>query len=701
MDYRIEHELPCRIRLRFAPQDLRGSRGPVLAAVLETQDGVKRAAASSRTGSLLIFHDGSHRDSILKAVSLIERSELDEMDIQVEPVEPPLKVQVAKLLSAAMTRRMLPMPIRIVVTTAFACAYFFRGIRELLHLRLGVETLDAAALGVSLARQDYNTASTVMTLLALGNLIEDWTKKRSQASLAESLAVRLNSVWVQNDDGSQREISMSELAVGDRVIVRAGGLIPADGVVTAGEALVNQASMTGESMAVHRWPGTSVYAGTALEAGELTVQVRALADESRLSQIAKLIEESEELKASVQCRAERMADGLVPWSFGLAGMMYALTGNATRASAALMVDYSCAIKLATPLSILSAMREGVRRGVIIKGGKFLEALSEADTVVFDKTGTLTVSQPRVIEVVPFEGWQRSEILRLSACLEEHFPHSVATAVVRQAELEGLTHREEHAKVEYVVAHGVVSRYLDKRVIIGSRHFVAEDEGVVFDEEQKKVIEEKEQLGSLLYLAFDSRLIGLLVIDDPLREEAADVVAQLRSLGIRHVVMLTGDHPKTAARVAKQLGLDDYRAEMLPDEKTRFVQSLRKQGRKVIMVGDGINDAPSLAAANVGVSLRGAADVAQQVADVVLAGDLSSLPDARRLSELVMRRIERSYLTIVGLNTTFLLLGLLGIITPAVGALLHNSVTIGTSMTSVRPLLDKLPASLQAVSEESE
>jgi heavy metal translocating P-type ATPase len=480
---------------------------------------------------------------------------------------------------------------------------------------------------------------------------------------------------------------MGDLELGSNVVIRAGCVIPVDGVVTDGEAMVNQSVMTGESQSVHRVKNDSVYAGTVVEAGSLVVRTTAFDNETRLRKIAELIDESESLKADVQNRAERMADAIVPYSFLLAGGIFLLTGSAQRATTALMVDYSCAIKLSTPLAILSAMREGVRHGVLIKGGKFLEALSTADTIVFDKTGTLTVATPRVARVIPLGEYSRGEVLRTAACLEEHFPHSIARAVVRQAELENLAHREEHSKVEYAVAHGIASRLAGEKVLIGSAHFVLEDERIPISGEQQAAYREAAGRYSVLCLAIGPRLAGLICVEDPLRDGCAEILRDLRTQGFKRQIMLTGDNRHVADEVAARVGIDEAMAQLLPADKTRYVQEMRAQGARVVMVGDGVNDSPALSAANVGIAMRGGADIAREVADVVLSDNrLSGLLDARRLSIGVMRKIRSNYRFIVGANSLLLLLGLMGVITPAASALLHNLATVSSTLYSLRPIL---------------
>lgn len=689
MKYTIEHELPGRLRLRCPEGSFDLPESCIIGALLETQNGVTGARASHRTGSLLIHYEGDVRDSILTAVSLLDKSFYDGIDgsVLVPEEQATFSGAVSSMFGGVLLRSLLPRLLRHTITFFRALPLLSRGAGNLFRYgRLNVSVLDASAVGVSLLRRDFRTATVITTLLALGELLENWTHKKSKESLTDSLALHIDKLWVRKDGGEVR-IPIGELQIGDLVIVRTGSVIPVDGVVVEGDGMVNQAAMTGESEAVHRAPGLSVYAGTVVEEGELVIRTTAFDNETRIHRIAELIEESEELKADIQNRAEKMADAIVPWSFMLAGGIYLATRNAMRATAALLVDYSCAIKLSTPLAILSAMREGAGRGMLIKGGKFLEALSEADTVVFDKTGTLTVSTPAVVKIIPFEGYERRDILRIAACLEEHFPHSIARAVVKQAEKEGVAHREMHSTVEYLAAHGIVSRIAQERVLIGSAHFVFEDEGVETSPEQQAIIDVESEHSSLLYLAIKGRLAGLLCIEDPLRKDARDIVRKLRDSGVEHVVMLTGDNQRIAANVAAEIGIDDVRSQLLPAEKTDIVKFLKNRGGKVVMVGDGINDSPALAAADVGVAMRSGADIAKEVADVVLIDNrLDGIVDARRLGDGVMRKIYRNYTFIIGTNSLLLALGITGTITPALSALLHNLSTVGASVYSLMPVL---------------
>ena len=692
MEYTIEHQIPGRIRLRCPPRSFSQSEAYAIAAILETQSGVLEARASHRTGSLLIHYSEGHRDEVLKAVDLLDRSFYGQIDGDALVPSPSGSIgkSLASVFVGLAVRALMPRIIRSTLTIFRAMPLLRKGLHSLLARRqVNVSVLDASAVGVSLMRHDFRTATVITTLLTLGDMLEEWTHKRSQESLGDSLTLKVDQLWIRRD-GCEVQIPMKELVIGDCVVVRTGSVIPVDGVVVDGDAMVDQSAMTGESTAIRRTPGLSVYAGTLVEDGELVVRVTAFDSDTRIHRIAAMIDESEGLKAEVQSRAERMADSIVPWSFLLAGGIYLLTGNAVRAVSALLVDYSCAIKLATPLAILAAMREGLKHGVLIKGGRFLEAIASAETFVFDKTGTLTVSTPSVVEVVPFEGYDRDEVLRTAACLEEHFPHSLARAVVRQAELEALSHKEKHSTIEYIAAHGIVSHIGTDRVLLGSAHFVFEDMGLAPSPEQQAIIERKRGERSMLYLAIGDRLAGFLCIEDPLREDAAETIRRLHDTGVKRVVMLTGDNPYVARAVAGRVGVDETMAQLLPEDKTRLVQQWKQEGGSVVMVGDGINDSPALAAADVSIAMRSGADITQAVADIVLTDNrLTAIADARLLGAKVMQKIRRNYAFIVGANTLLLALGTGGVITPGAAALLHNLVTLGAGAFSLTPLLPSM------------
>ena len=568
-----------------------------------------------------------------------------------------------------------------------AVPYFFRGIKMLLKGKLTVEVLDASAIGVSLLLRDFRTAGLVVLLLGMGEMLERYTRKKSLASLADQLALKVDRVWVRTPEGVA-EKSLKDLTAEDLIVVRTGNTIPVDGTVVSGNAEVNQATMTGEPLAVHRTTGGTVFAGTVVEDGEIDIRATKVGDSTRLNQIVQFIETSEKSKAGIQGKAEHLADAIVPFNFALAGLVFLATRSLARAAAVLMVDYSCALRLATPLAILTAMRQGTKSGILVKGGRYLEALSEVDTVVLDKTGTLTKAAPKLSDVISLDkARDEKEILALAACLEEHFPHPASRAVVRAAEKEHVNHyKEEHdSEVNYIVAHGICSSVDGQKVIIGSRHFVEEDEKVDVSSAQDAVERLAAEGKSILYLAQGGRLIGVLGVVDPLRRESRKVIEELRKRGIKRIVMLTGDDERTAKNVARELGIEEFRAQVLPGEKAEHVIALKREGCKVLMVGDGVNDSPALSSADVGATLKEGSDIAQEVADVVLMNNsLADLPHAIDLGRAAMRRIRENFTVSVGLNTGFMAGGLFGVLTPATGAVLHNMTTIGVCLNAMRP-----------------
>ena len=694
MNYAIVHEIPGRIRFSCGRGSFSRNEAGVIEYLLEAMDDVKRVQASYVTGSVLVEYGrgGRSRSAIMAALGAIDEEYLAGESLPAKFREDGIVGSGLYLLARNVVNRFLPLVLRAATNLLRFVPYLFKGVKSLLAGQLDVSVLDACAIGVSLLFGDFGTAGTIMALLTFGDILESWTRERSKKRLAEGLVSRETFLWVETG-GAQVQISADELKVGDLVVVRAGAAIPVDGVVVRGDAMVNQSAMTGEPLSIHRYVGSTVYAGTALEEGELLVRTTALDTGTRISRIMQMIDESEEMKAEIQSKAERLADAIVPYSFVLAGLVFLVTRNFRKATSVLLVDYSCAIKLSTPLAILSAMREGVRHGVVAKGGRILERIAEADTVVFDKTGTLSVATPVVADVIPLAGYGRNQVLRTAACLEEHFPHSIARAVVDKASEEGLAHREEHAEVEYIVAHGIASRIGPDRVIIGSEHFVLEDEKIVPTKEDHAAIEAIPNHYSLLYLAIAGRLAGIICVEDPLRPEAAGVIKGLRREGVKRVVMLTGDSRKSASHAAALLDLDDYRSQLLPEQKTEYIRALRDKGARVVMVGDGINDSPALSAADVGISMKESADIAREISDVLLTGkDLNAVVDARSLSKRLMRRINDNYLFIVGINTLLLVSGLAGVITPAMSAILHNTSTLVASVRSLKPLLpEKKPA----------
>ncbi len=709
--FRIVHELPGRLRAR-ASGPLSRTAAEMLCDRIADLPGVAGVRINCRTGSVLVAYAGEAArravcETLGKPMSCTPSAPKAESSTAPVPDADAGGMLPAAtggfggwgpLLRYVLVRPLLPFFLRAALSLTASLPFLRKGLAALLRGRLNVDVLDAAAVGVSLLRRDFRTASLLSVLLGFGDVLAAWTRKKSMTDLARHLALEVDTVWVRRD-GQDMQTALKDVGEGDLVVVRSGAAVPVDGIVESGEALVNQASMTGESLGVYRSAGSAVFAGSVLEEGELCIRPTGVGDGTRLRQIVRFIENSESLKARVQSDAERLADRVVPFSFLLAGLVWLVTRNPARAASVLLVDYSCALRLATPLAVLSAMREGSGRGVLVKGGRFLEVLAGADTVVFDKTGTLTAARPETATVVPAPGRSREDVLRLAACLEEHFPHPVARAVVRKAEEERLCHAEEHTEVEYVVAHGVASRLHGMRVCIGSRHFIHNDEGVPVDGMETTVRELSDQGLSLLYLAINGELAGVLGIRDPLRPDAAAVVDGLRALGIRRIVMLTGDADRTAAAVAAKLGIDEYRAQVLPGDKAEVIRELQAGGHTVVMVGDGINDSPALSAADVGVALREGADLAREVADVVLTdGRLSGLLTARILGRNVLKRIRTDFAAIMLLNSAFLGAGLLGLLAPGAAAVLHNVTTVGVAFNAVRPMLP--PGGNRTLHEES-
>ena len=594
---------------------------------------------------------------------------------------------INKVLFMAGTKLFLPAPVRTVITVIKAGKYWKEGIKTLAHRKIEVPVLDATAIGVSVLRGDMNSANSIMFLLGIGEILEEWTHKKSVEDLARSMSLNITKVW-QLVDGKEVLVPSNAIVPGDEVVVHMGNVIPFDGVVTSGDAMVNQASLTGEPLPVHKTTGGYVYAGTVVEDGDLTLKVEKSAGGTRFEKVVAMIEDSEKLKSSLEGKAEHLADRLVPYTLAGTGLVYLLTRNVTKTLAVLMVDFSCALKLAMPISVLSAIREASHYQVTVKGGKYLEAMSEADTIVFDKTGTLTKAQPTVVDVIPFCEAQPDELLRIAACLEEHFPHSMAKAVVDAAAQKGLVHEEIHSKVEYIVAHGISSFVEGKKVVIGSAHFIFEDEKCVVPEGYQSRFDSLPEEYSHLYLAVDGKLCAVICIEDPLREEAAEVIQELKKVGIKNVVMMTGDSDRTARAIAARVGVDRYFAEVLPEDKAHFVEKAKANGSKVIMIGDGINDSPALSAADVGIAISDGAEIAREIADVTVGADnLYQIVTLKQISNALMKRIHTNYRRIVAINAGLIVLGVAGVIQPTTSALLHNSSTLVISLESMKNLLE--------------
>ncbi len=584
-------------------------------------------------------------------------------------------------------RLFVPYPIRAVITLYKSLKYIKNGIKTLASGKIDVPLLDATAIGVSILRRDFNTASSVMFLLGIGEILEDWTHKKSVGDLARSMSLKVKKVWLLAD-GQQVLVHTDTVKPGDQVVVRMGSVIPFDGTVVSGEAMVNQASLTGESSPVEKKKGLYVYAGTVLEEGELIILVQESSGGTKYEKIVSMIEETEKLKSTAESRAEHLADRLVPYTFAGTGLVYLLTGNVTKALAVLMVDFSCALKLAMPIAVLSAIREANMHGITVKGGKFLEAVAAADTIVFDKTGTLTKAEPTVVDVVPFVEWDPDELLKFAACMEEHFPHSMAKAVVDAARKKNLVHEEQHSKVNYIVAHGISTTVNGKKAVIGSYHFVFEDEKCRIPAGMEERFRGLPSEYSHLYLCIENQLAAVICIEDPLREEAADIIHRLKKAGIKKTVMMTGDSERTACAIAKRVGVDEYYSEVLPEDKARFVEQEKKAGRKVIMIGDGINDSPALSAADAGIAISDGAEIAREIADITIAGaHLEGIVVLKDMSNLLMQRIHGNFQKIVGINGALIALGIGGFIQPTTSALLHNTSTLAISLGCMKNLLE--------------
>ncbi|MBQ3880397.1 MAG: heavy metal translocating P-type ATPase [Oscillospiraceae bacterium] len=693
MRFTVLHKSPGRLRLRADGARMTLHQADLLEAWILAEEGVDHVRILERAMSVEVLYHGSEEKlrAALAAFSY-ERAErtLSLPAHSSREMNREYKEKLVMLvLSHYLRRLILPAPVRQALSIVRSVPRIVHALRVLSDRKLTVDVLDGIAIGVSQARGDFSTADSVQFLLSLGELLEEWTHKRSVEDLARSMALQVDAIWVLGENGQTQAVPLAKVQPGARIVVHTGHVLPLDGILEQGDVMLNQASLTGESVPVAKRPGAAVYAGSVVEEGSCVVRVTGAAGENRYDRIVRMIEDSEKLKSAVESRAANLADRLVPWCLGGAALTWLLTRNAARAIAVLMVDFSCALKLSMPLSVLSAMREAGRRKITVKGGKFLEKLSKADTIIFDKTGTLTLSCPSVAQIVPFHGEDRDEMLRVAACLEEHFPHSVANAVVREAKERGLDHEEMHSEVEYVVAHGIATHINGKRTIIGSRHFVFEDEGVRILDGDEPALEALDQAYSWLYLAIDGVLSAAIGIFDPLRPDAKDALRLLHAAGAKKLVMLTGDNARTAAAIAEKLGVDEFRAEVLPEDKAQFIRDEQAAGRTVIMVGDGINDTPALSLADVGIAVGSGATIAREVADIVIAAeDLRELVFLRTLSMRLMARIRRNYRFVMGFNGALILLGALGILPPAASALAHNLSTILLSMDCMTELVEE-------------
>ena len=675
----------CNVRMTL-------HRADVLEAYLNHHDAIEKATVYERTGDVVLYYRGRRAD----AVQALSRYKFDQPELDAlvttadsRKLNQEYQEKMCDLVAGHFFRKLfLPAPICAAYTVWRSIAFVWKGVRCLLHRRLEVEVLDALSIGVSVLRGDFSTAGSVMFLLNLGSLLEEWTRKKSLDDLARSMALNVDNVWVRSQ-GTEVLLPLTKVQPGDEIVVRSGNMVPLDGTVIEGEAMVNQAALTGESMPVRKAKGATVYAGTVVEEGECVFLAKAAGGANRYDKIVAMIEESEKLKSSTENRALELADKLVPWCLAGTVVTYALTRNVTRAISILMVDFSCALKLSMPLAVLSAMRECGTAHITVKGGKYLEALAKADTIVFDKTGTLTRATPQVVDIIPFSNSEKDDVLRLAACLEEHFPHSMANAVVRAAREQGLAHEEMHSEVEYIVAHGIASRVGGERVVIGSYHFVFEDEHCIVPADEQEKFDRIPAEYSHLYMAASGQLVGVICIADPLRPEAASVLRQLHKLGIRNTVMMTGDSYRTAEAIARQVGVDQFFAEVLPEDKANFVQKAKAEGRTVVMIGDGINDSPALSAADIGIAINSGAAIAREIADVTIKADsLEELVTLKTIANALQHRVNSNYRFVLSFNSTLIALGALGILQPAASAMLHNLSTIGISLRSMTNLIQK-------------
>ena len=690
MKFIIKHEMKGRMRVRLFQKRMTYEQADILQYYLLCNESVKLAKVYDRTCDAVINYTGDRED----VIRLLQEFHYQTVEVPADVLatsgsEVNAQYQEKlfnKVVFHYARKWFLPYPLNACYTSVMLLKYIWKGIKCLWARKIEVPVLDATAIGVSVARGDFSTAGSVMFLLGIGEILEEWTHKKSVDDLARTMSLNVSKVWLKTED-QEVLVPASKIKAGDRIVIRMGTVIPFDGDIVDGEAMINQASLTGESVSVRKTVGSYAYAGTVVEEGEITVGVKQVSGNSRFDKIVTMIEESEKLKSGVESKAEHLADRLVPYSLGGTALTYLLTRNVTKALSILMVDFSCALKLSMPISVLSAIREANLYNITVKGGKYLEAVAEADTIVFDKTGTLTKATPTVVDVVPFDGRTPDELLRIAACLEEHFPHSMAKAVVNAAKEKNLDHEEMHSKVEYVVAHGISTTIDDKNVIIGSSHFVFEDEKCTIPEGKQELFDSLPEEYSHLYLAIENQLAGVICIEDPLREEAKTVVAELKKTGFGKIVMMTGDSDRTASAIAKRVGVDEYYSEVLPEDKAAFVEKEKAAGRKVIMIGDGINDSPALSAADVGIAISNGAEIAREIADITVgADDLGQIVTLRRLSNRLMKRIQSNYRFIVGFNSGLIVLGVTGVIQPTTSALLHNTSTLAIGLKSMKNLL---------------
>ena len=689
MKFVIKHEIRGRLRVHFVYKNMTFRQADILQYYLMGRENIISSQIFNRTNDAVICYSGD-RQAVL---DMLKRFSYEKVDVPEQYLENSgrqlneyyKEKLINKIFMRYACRVVLPMPVKIALTSYSAFKYVLIGIKTLAKGKLEVPVLDATAISVSMIRGDINTAGSIMFLLGVGELLEEWTHKKSVGDLARSMSLNINEVWLKKD-GTEIMVPAKDIKKGDIVVARMGEVVPFDGEVADGEAMINQASMTGEAVPVRKIKGNYVYAGTVVEEGEIGVIVKETSGSGKFDKIVDMIEESEKLKSSMEGKAEHLADKLVPYSLGGTILTYLLTRNATKAISILMVDYSCALKLAMPISVLAAIRQSNDYKITVKGGKFMEKMSVANTIVFDKTGTLTKAEPTVVDVVAFEDRSKDDLLRIAACLEEHFPHSMANAVVNAAKSRNLTHDEFHSKVEYIVAHGIATTINGKRAIIGSYHFVMEDENCIIPDGKEELFKNLPPEYSHLYLAIENKLSAVILIEDPLREESVETIRELKKNGISKVVMMTGDSDRTAKAIAAKVGVDEYYSEVLPEDKAKFIESETKKGRCVIMIGDGINDSPALSKADVGIAISNGAQLARDIADITIDGeDLSQIVTLIKISKGLMKKIHRNYRSIVGINTALIILGACGLIQPATSALLHNSSTLAIGLSSMKDI----------------
>ena len=692
MKCKILHDTAGRLRVHLCCKRMTLRQADVLEYYLLAVDGVRSVKVYDRTRDAVVVYD-AERERMIRALARFSFEKAEKLDLAPEHTSRTLNREFEDKLALTVMRRcasnlFLPAPVTSALAVIRSAKYIKEGLLALWHRKLSVAVLDATAVTVSMVRGDFATAGSVMIMLRLGEILEEWTHKKSVADHASAMSLRVENVW-QQVDGTEVLTKVTDVKPGDRIVIRTGGMIPLDGRVVEGEAMVNQSSLTGESMPVAKRPGSPVYAGTVAEEGECVICVEKVSGSGRYDRVVRMIEESEKLKSTAEDKASRMADRLVPYTLGGTAVTYLLTRDVTKMLAVLMVDFSCALKLAIPVAVLSAMRESSGHHISVKGGRFLEAVAKADTIVFDKTGTLTYATPKVAQIVPFGGHREADMLRLAACLEEHYPHSMANAVVEEAKRRGLTHEEYHSQVQYVVAHGISSMVENKKVIIGSAHFVFEDEGCCIPEGEQEKYDALPAAYSHLYLCIDGELAAVICIHDPLRREAKDAVKALHESGFTNVVMMTGDNRRTAESVAAEVGVDAVYAEVLPEDKAAFIRQEKEKGHTVIMVGDGVNDSPALSEADAGIAISTGAAIAREIADITVASeDLFELVTLRKLSEALMARIHGSYRFIVAFNLSLITLGVAGVLPPAISALLHNTSTLGIGLKNMTDLLEE-------------